>query len=159
MNKADNFIRRATPDDTENLIDLWLELMAHHKGQSPVFNVNPDNREGIKEILERHLTNSNVRLLVSEVDSKIVGFIISRFQQGSEVFELNKKGYIAETVVTKKYRGQKIGDQLYKEAEEWLLSEGVDHIQLQVSVLNKGAQSFWESKGFKPTTFVMNKEI
>lgn len=151
--------RKGNEKDLEALTDLWLELMVHHENDSPLFKVKKQARSGIQEILLRKMNDGQTELFLSELESQPVGFIICSFQIGSEIFQLFKKGYIAETVISSNFRGLGIGENLYGKAEEWLKEKGVDHIQLQVSVKNTKGMKFWTNRGFDKVTFSMNKEI
>ncbi len=157
--KTDSTIRTATENDLDSLTDLWLELMIHHKNDSNLFQVKEDSRDGIQKILKTKMENKNTQIFVSVLQSKVLGFIVCSFQIGSPIFNLYKKGYIAETVIHSNCRGQGIGKNLYSSAEEWLKKQGVDHIQLQVSVKNPKGIDFWSNQGFEKVTFSMNKEV
>lgn len=160
MKQADLQIRTAGNNDLDQLVDLWLQLMDYHKDQARVFKINPGNqRPGISKILKTKLENKSTRIFVALVKSEMAGFIICSYNQGSPAFELNRKGYIAETLVSENYRGLEIGSQLYETAENWLIANKVDHIQLQVSMLNSRGKKFWNNQGFEAVTQVMNKTI
>lgn len=152
-------IRSAIENDLESLTDLWLELMIHHQNDSNFFKVKKDSRSGIKEILKRKMEDKSSHIFISESDTQVLGFIICKFQVGSPIFDLYKKGYIAETVINKNYRGKGIGKSLYDSAENWLKKQGADHVQLQVSVKNQNGIEFWSNRGFEKVTFSMNKEL
>lgn len=158
MNKKFS-VRKGNEKDLEDLTDLWLELMVHHENDSPLFKVKKQARSGIQEILLRKMQDDKTELFVSILESQLVGFIICSHQVGSEIFQLYKKGYIAETVINSNFRGLGVGENLYENAEIWLKEQGVDHIQLQVSVKNQGGIKFWTQRGFDKVTFSMNKEI
>lgn len=158
MNK-ELILREAREQDLDFLAKLWLELMVHHENDSALFQVNHQEPSGIKEILLKKLENENTQIFLAENKMGILGFIVCFYQIGSEIFKLYKKGYIAETVISKPFRGQGIGRELYRKAENWLLEKKVDHIQLQVSVKNQSGIQFWTQQGFDKVTFVMNKEI
>ena len=87
----------------------------------------------------------------------MAGFISCSFRITQEVMIYNKRGYVSETVVNEKFRGNGIGKKLFERAEQWFEEEGADHIELQVSLKNTVAMNFWGNQGFAGTTKHMVK--
>ena len=145
-------ILEALPEDIDELFPLWLELMQHHQGHHKVFKCKPGYEQQLKAELLSRIKAKDTQTFVYEKDSNWVGMIICYLKRGVTGFELNKKGYIAETVIKAAYRNQGIGKELFEAARNWLQDQDADHIELQVSVKNPGAIKFWEDNGFTPAT-------
>lgn len=156
---SDLIIREAILGDLDNLEGLWLQLMSFHKEHSPVFKIKEDKIALIKELLKEKILQKDSTIIVAYKEDCIAGFLVCYYNIGSDLFLLNKKGYIAETCVDEAFRRQNIGEGLYLTALKWLKSKKVDHIQLQVSIGNPEAQKFWKQKGFRETTDVMTLEL
>ncbi|MBC5772848.1 GNAT family N-acetyltransferase [Pontibacter sp. KCTC 32443] len=152
-------IVEATPEDIDELFPLWLELMHHHQSHHKVFRCKPNHEKPLKAELLNRIRERNTQVLVFEKQGEWVGMIICILRQGVNGFELNRKGYIAETVIKKAYRNQGIGKALFDAALKWLQDKGADHVELQVSVNNPDALRFWESQGFTPVTQHMVKVL
>lgn len=152
-------IREATTADLSQLCYLWFELIEYHTVYNKVFEVDTTQLTEVKKILLKKLDDDSTKIFVAELEDNLAGLIICSYTKGSPVFSLSNKGYIAETVVSKNYRGKGIGLALYKHAESWFKTQGADHIALQVSPKNNASVIFWREAGFKLATYHMIKEI
>ena len=145
-------IVEATPDDIDELFPLWQELMQQHQSYHKVFKTRPNHDHILKAELHTRLKEKGTQVFVYELEGNWVGMIICQLKQSIKGFELQRKGYIYETIIQKTHRGKGIGKELFETARNWLQDSGADHIELQVSVKNNAAIRFWEELGFTPTT-------
>lgn len=145
-------IVEALPEDIDDLFPLWLELMHHHQGHHKVFKCKPNHEKQLKTEFLTRIREKGTQVFVYEKAGEWVGMIICTIKQGVTGFELNRKGYIAETILKPAYRNKGIGKELFEAARNWLQDNGADHIELQVSEKNDGALKFWENQGFTPVT-------
>jgi GNAT superfamily N-acetyltransferase len=152
-------IRKASLEDIEIIFSLWEELMIYHRSHHPIFRYRKKEKKALMNELKNRMEQPETCLFLAEEGTQAIGFIFACFRKMSDAFYHYKKGYIAETVVSEKVRGQGVGKSLYQEAENWLIDLGADHIELQVSSANSGALEFWKNRGFKPTTYHMVKII
>ena len=152
-------IREATIEDIPEMVELWFELMKYHSAHHPVFIAKDNAKELIEEDLRNRVENTSFRFFIAEAEGKLSGFISCSFRITQEVMIYHRRGYIAETVVSEKYRGQGVGKLLFERAKEWFEEEDADHIELQVSLKNNGALNFWGNQGFEGTTQHMVKVL
>lgn len=152
-------IRLATEKDAESLVDLWIELMEYHATFSIQFLINKNKRAAIESLLMEMLSKKQTHIYVMEADEKIVAMLIARIDIKPEMFIHPKSGYVAETVVTKLFRGKDIGSELAAAAHQWFQSEGVDYVELQVSSDNTSGVAFWKSKGYELQTLRMIRPV
>lgn len=153
-------IREATPsEDIDELFELWKELMQLHQSHHAVFKVKADSEQQLKEGLLSRLKDKDTRVFVYEVAQEPVGMLITSVRKSVAGFKLATKGYIAETVVKKDYRGAGAGKALVEAAKKWLRDREADHVELQVSVKNQAAATFWEAQGFTVSTQHMVLEL
>lgn len=152
-------IREASPDDIDELFELWRELLHYHQGHHAVFKYNPNQEHVLKNELLTRIKDKNTRVFVYMQQDAFVGMIITSFKEGVSGFKLSRKGLIAETVVKASHRGSGIGKELLEAARNWLEDRGADHIELQVSVKNEAGLSFWQNQGFTPSTYHMILEL
>ena len=155
----DVITREATTDDLQALVTLWMELMDYHRDHNKVFLLVKDPEKPAFDYLRSRLESEQSKIFVCLINTDVVGMLIASIAVVPELFIFNKTGYIGETIVSKKYRGTSIGKELVKLAENWLKTERVDHIELQVSVKNEGAIQFWLNQGFSATTYHMLKYL
>ena len=152
-------IREANVDDLERLYDLWIELIKIHKDHHFIFNISDHPKDSVITNLKARLTQPDTKIFVCTADDSVAGMMVTSFSTGSEAFLLHKKGYIAETIISEKYRGLGIGNLLFKKAENWLIQQGADHLELQVSAKNHTALDFWSTQGFTVSTNHMIKNL
>lgn len=153
-------IREAVPsEDIDELFELWKELMQLHQSHHAVFKVKPNSEQQLKEGLLNRLKEKDTRVFVYEVDQEPVGMIITSIRKSAAGFKLATKGYIAETFVKKDFRGSGAGKALVEAAKKWLVDNGADHIELQVSLKNTAAAKFWAAQGFAVSTQHMVLEV
>jgi ribosomal protein S18 acetylase RimI-like enzyme len=146
-------IRLATPADIDPLFQLWCQLMDQHEAYHPVFGYRPAAAFRLKQALRERLKEPHTRVFVADGGAgSVVGLLLATFQTGSSGMHYFRRGYIAETIVEESCRGQGIGRALVAAARAWLISEGADHLELQVAVQNLAALRFWQAQGFGVTT-------
>lgn len=148
-------IRLAGEKDIESLVDLWIELMEFHASFGIQLLIDKEKRAAIEEFLLGTITGKLSRIYIMDSGEAIVAMLIARVETRKEMFIYKKSGYIAETLVTKSFRGMNIGDELATTAHAWFDAEGAAYSELQVSVENESAIKFWKSKGYEPQTIRM----
>jgi GNAT superfamily N-acetyltransferase len=143
-------IRLATENDVESLVDLWMELMEYTLQFGFLFKVENEKRKSAEEILLSHFSKHGSRIYIIESGNQIVAMLIARIDLRPEVFCYRKIGYIAETIVTKHFRGDHAGSTLVAAVHDWFREEKVDYCELQVAIRNESSMQFWKSKGYEP---------
>jgi len=152
-------IREATVEDVPQMLRLWYELMHLHREHHLVLQVKDGVEKLIAESLIARIEDTASRFFVCESEGQIAGFIATNFRITQEAMIYNRRGYIAETVVGKQFRGKGIGKLLFEKAQQWFEEEGADHIELQVSLKNDGGLNFWKNQGFSGFTQHMIKYL
>lgn len=145
-------IRKASKSELDQIFQLWLELMDEHRDRHIQFRYNHDETPLIKKVLEERFDAPGKCFMVLEEKGEIIGFSSLAVSENRPGFPFKKEGYIAETIVTKKYQGQGMGKLMFEAIQAYFLEQGVDHIALQVSVANEAGMRFWEGLGFTATT-------
>lgn len=107
-------IRRATPEDKSD----WLRMRQALWPEAPAEYLSYD--------LDAKLANSNyVIFLASEADGRPVAFIEAGLRDYAEGCESSPVGYIEAWYVDEHVRGQKLGRDLIRTAEEWAREKGM----------------------------------
>ncbi len=152
-------IRKATIDDIPQMAELWMELMNYHADHHLVFRAKDNAKELVQEDLKKRIEQPGCIFFLLFIEELLAGFISCSFRVTQQVMIYNKRGYVAETVVSQQFRGQGVGQSLFERAQQWFEDEGADHIELQVSLKNNGAMNFWERQGFEGSTRHMVKYL
>lgn len=147
-------IRIALKSDLNQMVDLWMELMEQHAPLNRLFELHPNARRIARHELAYRMRSPETRIFVCQTDSgKLAGMIATHYYASSPTNLYYRRGYIAETVVGRAYRGQGIGERLVSVARQWLTALGVDYIELQVSPANERGLAFWKGQGFEELTY------
>ncbi|RLE59650.1 MAG: hypothetical protein DRN53_06890 [Thermoprotei archaeon] len=138
-------LRRAYPlkkeEDLKVLNDIYNDAFLEH------FNFRPTSPEEMRAWFKHEKYENFVLLAILE--DRPIGFIRASVSRG--IHELKfKRGYIFLICVLKPYRRKAIGTTLMIEGIKWLLSKGVEVIELGVDDENPtGAKRLYEKLGFK----------
>ncbi len=147
-------IRKVKPQDAERLLPLLIDSDRYH-------NVELNKKEVDEKGLETQARNylpmwfkPQHQGYVLEHESRIVGFAMA--QTGNVVGE----GWIYDLYVSPKYRRQGWAGKLIKQCIDWLRSQGVRTVMLDVAKNNSSAQQFYDMVGFKeaPPTWLHYKK-
>ena len=153
-------VRIALNADLDQMVDLWMELMEHHAPLHRLFELHPNARRIARHELAYRMRAPEARFFVCETDSgKLAGMIATHYYASSPTNVYYQRGYIAETVVGRAYRGQGIGERLVSVARQWLTALGVDYIELQVSPANERGLAFWKGQGFEELTYHLSYDV
>jgi GNAT superfamily N-acetyltransferase len=152
-------IRKASIEDIDILFPLWEELMDHHRSHHPVFLYCKEAKTTKINELKFRMEHPGSCFFLAEEKHQVPGFIFASFRKMPDALYQYRKGYIAETLASEGARNKGIGKAPYDFAENWLVNRGTDHIELQVSTRNEGAQKFWKNFGLQPTTLHLVKVI
>ena len=151
--------RSGTVEDLELVYQFWQVLMNHHDGHHPVFELAEGYETHVLAMLEKRLKDPKEGFILCFSDETPAGMLVCYVRADDPIHVLKKKGYVAETAVFESFRGLGIGKKLTEVALAWLKEQGADHVELQVSVKNKGAEQFWEKMGFTKATYFMVRKL
>lgn len=129
-------IRLATKDDIDSVIAINIECLPEHYPYS---------------FWLEHLEKWGDVFYVAEVDGHVVGYVLTRVEEGFSRCrgEEAKIGHIVSVAVKEEYRGRGIATALLTAAISALRSiYGVEEIQLEVRISNYKAIKLYEKLGF-----------
>ena len=133
-------IRLAKPEDMKAVLDLIKELATFEQEPEAVIVTENDlQRDGFS-------AQPLFRCFVAEIEAKIVGIALFYYRYSTWK---GKTIHLEDLIVTEKYRGQNIGNLLYKKVLEQAYNEGVKRVEWAVLDWNKTAIDFYEKSGAK----------
>lgn len=135
---ADVLIRKASPEDVDDLLELYRQLAS--SGELP-------SAENAAMVIE--LTDSNpwMLFLVAELDDVVVG-TVTMVVVPAVPHSAQPWAQIEHMVVHEAHRKSGIGHALLARCEEHIRSVGGYKMQLQSSDHRDEAHSFYEQEGF-----------
>ena len=133
-------IRLAKPEDMKAVLDLIKELATFEQEPEAVIVTENDlQRDGFS-------AQPLFTCFVAEIEAKIVGIALFYYRYSTWK---GKTIHLEDLIVTEKYRGQNIGNLLYKKVLEQAYNEGVKRVEWAVLDWNKTAIDFYEKSGAK----------
>ena len=151
-------IRKAQVSDIPALQGLLQQILfVHHQARPDIFKA-----EGSKfsnEELEKILGQESTPIFVFENEAGgILGHLFCSIKEPvSPVLNPIKTLFIEDLCVNEKARGQKVGEQLYRFAEDYARKIDCYNLTLNVWNDNVGALRFYERLGLQPQETVMEK--
>ena len=138
MNKI--LIRKAGINDMVSVLGLIKELAEFEREPKSV-SINVDDL-----INDGFCDNPKFRCLVAETSKKIIGMLL--FYERYSTWK-GKTLHLEDLIVKKKFRGQGIGKELYKNFFEIALEEGVRRAEWVALDWNFNAIEFYKNSGAK----------
>lgn len=143
-------IRRATPDDTEAIVD-FDELLYHHQGRSPSFSgFTAPPRDELRGETAEIWEDDSYLPFVADVDGRVVGLLgLYRRPEGDlRVPESNID--LAFAVTRDDVRGSGVGRALTAHAFAWAHEHGFRSMTVDWRSVNLLSSRFWPKRGFRP---------
>ena len=150
-------IRKAEEKDLPYLNDLLFQVCSlHSQGRPDLFRQNAKKYTD-KQLIDL-LNSAENYIFVAELNNKVVAYCFcEKHNRGGNIFYDKPSLYIDDLCVDKNYRGQKIGEKLFKYVENFAKENCFYDITLNVWALNSGATKFYQKMGLLPLKTVMEK--
>lgn len=142
-------IRKAKPQDIEDLTKHGLNLLRQHSDLDPYFTPADIADKIYRKFLESCLNSEDKLLLVADIKGKVVAYAAGEIQTRSPIFKIKENGYINDIFVEKEFRKLGIARKFLTEFKEWFISKNIEYVELSVLANNQIAQKTWEKFGFK----------
>ena len=149
--------RPASPDDREFIISLVPRLAEF----GPPTWRNADHMAAVDiEVLSDRLMNQSEDIaffIAEDSDHNPLGFI--HLQAGSDYYNKEKHGHIADIIIAREGEGRGIARVLMEKAEEWARSKGFRWLTLNVFAENHRAREVYKCLGYGEDIMKYVKEI
>lgn len=133
-------IRPVVGRDRECVVDLWLELVAHHDRLDPRADRRAVDRESLLSEFARALERSQQRTWLARDSVRAIGFVSAEIE--------GTAGWIHELYVIECWRRRGLARALVAVARSWLLESGSEAVRVRVEPENRVGLSFWARQGF-----------
>lgn len=153
-------IRKGRTGDEERLVELWKELIDHHKHFDKGYSdFVPDVEEIQAKFYSKVIRSRKSVMFVAEENGVIVGLLFGSIASRPPVFKIQKHAFIGDILVTKKFRCKGIGKMLVYEFESWGKERGAKFMTLAVYPENKTGLAFWEKMGFLDNSSIIKHKF
>lgn len=145
-------IRRATEQDMEALLALYVELHEFHAQNLPHWLCIPEvyDHTASRELLKGLFDKETAVLFVAEVLGAMVGLVEVYLKEDEEhpVLVPHRYGYVQSLVVAAAFRKQGLGKALLEEAHRWTQEHGGEEVRLAAWEFVEGPLPFYEALGY-----------
>ena len=153
-------IRRASPEELDDVMFLAEELNAHHS-RSPMFwPVLGTTEDSARAFNAAALRSATVPYFVAYEAGVPVGmqtFLRPGFTP--PIINQSHDVYLFEGIVSESVRGSGMGTALLSHAMEWARSEGTQSCTLHFASGNPTGGPFWLGQGFVPVEHTMERRL
>jgi ribosomal protein S18 acetylase RimI-like enzyme len=140
-------VRRARAEDRESIVRLWREMWDFHAPLDGRFHATPMANQVMSEWIEENLASDRSGVFVAEQEDRdLAGYCLAMILENPPVVPWPFYGYISEIAVHSRRRG--IGGKLLGAAHDWFREQSVSYVEVNVSVQNPVARSFWRKQGY-----------
>ena len=141
-------VRLGTPDDLEQVADLWRRFQVEIP--PPVHEDPVHHQREVEEIAE--ILASEIAFVADGDDGRIVGFALARRRSPSLVT-------LTDLYVTPEARGSGIANALLHEVVSAAAAHGAEYVDLEVMASNTLARTLYAIWGFRDEVIVMVAEV
>jgi len=152
--------RDANAGDLRAICTLGQEVNTAHQAAWPDVFAPPGDMESQEALWRQGIGAPDATTFVAESDGQVIGFV--------NVFVVNDKNPLLLPVTTarlgsvgvaKAHRGQGIGTELVRRAEEWAAGRGAVRITLNVWTFNERAVELYRELGYEVRSQTMGKRL
>lgn len=151
--------RSATPDDLDNIMNLWLESLDYHEALDSRLRLDKEAISNVRDFYSNKYFTDDSILEIAMVDGKIIGICGAFIQETPPVHLERKRGFIDITFVSEPHRHLGIGSHLFEKVLDWLKSRELTKVRLSVASRNQIGINFWKKMGFDGMMQIMELEI
>src|SRR5579863_8074322 len=140
-------VRRARTEDVEPIVRLWREMWDFHAPLDPRFQVTPAADLVMEKWVEESLRSERSALFVTEDRPGVLtGYCHAMILENPPIVPWQFYGYVSEVAVHRRREG--LGTVLLEAAHAWFREKGLPYAEVNVSVRNAVARSFWRRQGY-----------
>ena len=139
----------------EAVKDLLVELQTYLASldKRGVLILKDNYRDGYFAYVTEEVQKHNGNIFLAQADDTIVGLVVCKLFQGDGESEYTtscpKIGFISDLVVTERWRGQRIGRRLLRQANTYFKQNECEYTQLEVFAPNAEAFALYKKLGFE----------
>ena len=145
-------IRRATEQDMEALLALYVELHEFHARGLPHWLRIPEvyDHAASRELLRGLFDKETAAIFVAEVLGKIAGLLEMYLKEDEEhpLAVAHRYGYVQSLVVSAAFRKHGLGKALLEQGHLWTQEHGGEEVRLAVWEFPEGPLHFYEALGY-----------
>jgi GNAT superfamily N-acetyltransferase len=140
-------VRRGRAEDVERIVRLWREMWDFHTPLDARFEATPAADLVMGKWIEENLQSERSSIFVAEeTPGSLAGYCHAMILENPPVVPWQFYGYVSEIAVHPRREGT--GTRLLEAAHAWFREKGLPYAEVNVSVKNPVARSFWRKRGY-----------
>lgn len=141
-------LRPAVAADIPALVDLWREMWDANRRSDPRLEASPIAESVMAAWMEDQLRSERCRIVVGEAEGRLAGYAAAIIRENPPVVPDQFTGLVTEICVTGTHRRSGLGSRLLEELHLWFRVKHIRQVEVEVSVRNAAARSFWRRHGY-----------
>ncbi|MFA5021802.1 MAG: GNAT family N-acetyltransferase [Patescibacteria group bacterium] len=150
-------IRKAKVKDLDLVSAMAVNLLKYHSQFDTYYRPAKNAKGAYHKLFRSAIFSRRKILLVAEIDSEIIGFVMALVRRKPPVFAIKDYGFITDIFIVNEYRNQGIAGLFLQELFKWFKKNRIKNIELLAHVKNDIGQKFWSKYKFKD--FLVSKRI
>jgi ribosomal protein S18 acetylase RimI-like enzyme len=140
---AEIIIRDANQTDIETLLNFEQEVIAAERPFDPTLKAETTYYD-----LHSMMNDSNVKLVVAEVNEQVIGSGYARIEKSKHFSQHSHHAYLGFMYVLPAFRGRGINGKIIECLKNWAQKQGLTEMRLEVYQGNTAAIKAYEKFGF-----------
>lgn len=154
-------VREYQPEDAPAVEQCLLELQEDSRKLEPHFWTAPENIKGVYlPALIREMAEESGKIFVLEAEGRVRGMVAVDVagKGNSPDIAIKEYGHVVELAVLREEKGKGYGAKLLKKAEDFIKSQGIEWMQLNV-IKGNTAVDFYKKAGYRERSIRMEKKL
>ncbi|MBT8479665.1 MAG: GNAT family N-acetyltransferase [Gemmatimonadetes bacterium] len=157
---ATNPVRRATLDDLDEILSLWVHYIRVHRVNPAYRNMPPDALKKRRAVFEGHIRGEDSDVfVVMGSDGSLEGMLSCFEEENAAYFHPPKYARIRTPFVRPEARGRGLLKRMLDEAYRWARERELIEVRLFVSAMAEAANQLAEEHGFEAIAVIRRRPI
>lgn len=155
--------RQAKLSDLDDIAKLSKELYDFHQKYGWYEKFKKNYEDILKRDIQKTMKLKDSAVIVAEINSKIIGYVSVLMspnpREPVEIYVWKKEAEIVDLFVKEGYRNQRVGEKLFKAAQEFSKKHGAEVLSVVTSIKNKSVHQFYLREGMDSYDTVFVKRL
>ena len=148
-------IRKATTEDLSILYEFEQGVLHAERPMDKTLKLKNTYYYDTPNLID----DSNVQLVVGEINGVTVGCGYARIKQARDCFQFDQFSYLGFMFTKEDYRGKGVNKTIMNYLYDWSLSKGIYEVRLEVYPSNNAAIKAYEKVGMQATMHTMRIDL
>jgi GNAT superfamily N-acetyltransferase len=153
-------VRKATIDDLEEILALWVHYIRIHRRNPAYRNLPPDSLARRREIFEKHIRGEDSEIFVVEgTDGCLEGMLSCFAEENTPYFHPPKYARIQTPYVRPEARRRGHLKLMLDAAYRWARAHELTEVRLYISAMAEMANRMAEDHGFEAIAVIRRRPV